>query len=83
LALADSVEAAVRSIKGINDNKIAERVDKIFQKKLSDGMLDECDLSLKEISLIKEVFVKILNSVYHERIEYPDMESDSKGVEES
>ena len=82
LALADSVEAAVRSIKGINDDKIAERVDKIFQKKLSDGMLDECDLSLKEISIIKEVFVKILNSVYHERIEYPEIGIDSKSAEE-
>jgi hypothetical protein len=74
LALADSVEAAVRSIKGINEEKIVERVDIIFKKKLQDGMLDYCDLSLKEINTIKEVFVKILNSVYHQRVEYPTME---------
>ncbi|MBF7096857.1 HD family phosphohydrolase [Alkalibacter mobilis] len=74
LALADSVEAAVRSIQGINEEKIIDRVEKIFQKKLNDGMLDDCNLSLKEIKTIKEVFIKVLNSVYHQRIEYPEME---------
>ncbi|QSX08394.1 HDIG domain-containing protein [Alkalibacter rhizosphaerae] len=75
LALADSVEAAVRSIKGINEEKIVERVEAIFKKKLGDGMLDFCDLSLKEVNIIKEIFIKILNSVYHQRVEYPTMET--------
>lgn len=75
LSLADSVEAAVRSIQGINEEKIIERVDVIFRKKLEEGMLDDCDLSLKEIHAIKDVFVKILNSVYHQRVEYPTMET--------
>lgn len=74
LALADSVEAAVRSIKGINEERIVERVQVIFKKKLEDGMLDQCDLSLREINTIQDVFVKILNSVYHQRVEYPNME---------
>lgn len=74
LALADSVEAAVRSIKGINEERILERVQVIFKKKLEDGMLDQCDLSLREINTIQDVFVKILNSVYHQRVEYPNME---------
>lgn len=75
LMLADSVEAAVRSIQGINEEKIMERVNFIFKKKLDEGMLNECDLSLREILIIKKVFVKILNSVYHQRVEYPTMEA--------
>ncbi|NTW71865.1 MAG: HDIG domain-containing protein [Eubacteriaceae bacterium] len=78
LTLADSVEAAVRSIRDITKEKIAERVEKIFEKKIAEGVLDNCELSLKDLGIIKGTFIKILNSVYHERVEYPDIDK-SKG----
>ena len=72
LLLADSVEAAVRSMEKPTINKIEQLVNKIFEDKLSDNQLDECDLSLREISTIKQTFLSILNSMYHTRIDYKE-----------
>lgn len=69
--LADSVEAAVRSIKEPNKDKITEMVNNIISDKLSSGQLNNCDLTLKDIEKIKACFLTTLNSIYHHRIEYP------------
>lgn len=71
LMLADSVEAAVRSINDPTEDKIAEMVNNIIKDKLSSGQLDNCDLTLRDIENIKKCFLKALNGIYHERIEYP------------
>ena len=78
--LADSAEAAVRSISSPTKEKIEKLVSKIIQEKLEDGQLDECDLTLKELELIKQTFIKIILGIFHERIEYPDLDvKDLKG----
>ena len=78
--LADSAEAAVRSISAPTKEKIEKLVSKIIQEKLEDGQLDECDLTLKELELIKQTFIKIILGIFHERIEYPDLDvKDLKG----
>ena len=69
--LADSVEAAVRSIKDTNRDKIKEMVDNIINSKVQEGQLNECDLTLKDIEKIKMCFLKTLSGIYHQRIEYP------------
>lgn len=69
--LADSVEAAVRSIKDPNKDKINEMVKSIIDDKLASGQLSNCDLTLKDIEKIKKCFLTILNGIYHHRIEYP------------
>jgi len=71
LMLADSVEAAVRSISEPTKGKIEEMVNNIIKSRLNEGQLDNCDLTLKEISLIRAAFLKALSGIYHQRIEYP------------
>ena len=70
--LADSVEAAIRSIQEPNKDKIKSLIDKIVQGKLEDGQLEESHLTLKEVQRIKNVFISTLLGIYHERIEYPE-----------
>ena len=69
--LSDSVEAAVRSIKEPNKDKINEMVNSIMDDKLSSGQLNNCDLTLKDIEKIRTCFLTTLNGIYHHRIEYP------------
>lgn len=71
IMLADSVEAAVRSITSPTNDKIEEMVSNIIQGKLNDKQLNNCDLTFKDLEKIKECFLKALKGIYHERIEYP------------
>lgn len=71
--LADACEAAVRSIAKPNVNRIEATVRKIIRERLYDGQLDECNLTLKELNVIGDVYIRVLSSVFHKRIEYPDM----------
>lgn len=78
IMLADSTEAAVRSISEPTKGKIEEMVNNIVKARLNEGQLDECDLTLKEIENIKKTFVKVLMGIYHQRIEYPTDKWDNK-----
>lgn len=69
--LADSVEAAVRSIKEPDKDKINEMVNNIINDKLSSGQLNNCNLTLKDIEKIRVCFLNTLNGIYHQRVEYP------------
>ena len=71
IMLADSVEAAVRSIPNPTKGKIEEMVNNIIKDRLNDGQLDNCDLTLKDLEKIRKAFLKVLSGIYHERIEYP------------
>ncbi|MFC1594611.1 HD family phosphohydrolase [Candidatus Omnitrophota bacterium] len=70
--LADSVEAASRTLTDPNPNRIEELVRKIINNKFIDGQLDECELTLKEIERIATTFIKILSAIYHTRVAYPE-----------
>ncbi len=72
MMLADSVEAAVRSITDPTSGKVQAMVYKIFKDKLEDGQLDECDITFSDVSRIRNNFLKTFGSIYHERIEYPE-----------
>lgn len=71
IMLADSVEAAVRSIKEPNEDKIKEMINNIINDKLSCGQLNDCNLTIKDVEKIKKCFLTALNGIYHHRIEYP------------
>lgn len=73
---ADSVEAAARSLPKVTHHSVEELLESIFQDRLEDGQLDECPLTLEEMSKIKESFLKTSLNMLHSRIEYPD---DEKG----
>jgi hypothetical protein len=72
MMLADSVEASVRSLQEPTEGKVQAMVYKVIKDKQDDGQLDECDLTYREVSLIRNSFLKTLSSMYHERIEYPE-----------
>ncbi|MCF7810148.1 HDIG domain-containing protein [bacterium] len=84
--LADAVEAATRSMDDHSQEAIEKTVDKLVGLRLSDGDLEECPLTLREIGIIKKTFVQELMGIYHQRIQYPsltpgdDAVTDSKGV---
>lgn len=70
--LADACEAAVRSLSRPNVNRIEATVRKIIRERLNDGQLDDCNLTLKDLNTIGDVFIRVLSSMFHSRIEYPD-----------
>lgn len=71
LMLADSVEASVRSIPEPTKDKIENMVNNIINDKINSNQLINCDLTLKDIELIRQSFLKTLDGIYHHRIEYP------------
>lgn len=72
IMLADSVEAAARTLPQHTHSKIEGLVQKIIEHKLNDeNQLDESDLTLKDIEKIEQIFVRTLTSMYHGRIDYP------------
>ena len=71
LMMADSVEAATRSLSEKNAENISELVHKIISSQMSSGQFEEADITLKEINIIKKAFIKKLLSMHHLRIEYP------------
>ena len=71
IMMADSVEAAVRSIQEPTLDKIEAMVNNIIKDKLNSNQLNECDLTFKDLEVIKACFLKVLKGIYHHRIEYP------------
>ncbi|HZK57411.1 MAG TPA: HDIG domain-containing protein, partial [Clostridia bacterium] len=72
--LADSVEAAVRSLSSPTREKVEELIEKIIKNRLEDGQLDESNITLRELDKVKKSFLKVILSIFHERIEYPDIQ---------
>ena len=70
--LADSVEAASKSLKDPTPQRIDNLVTEIIRNRFLDGELDESPLTLRDLRIITKSFVKILNSLFHARIEYPE-----------
>ncbi len=70
LMLADSVEAASRSLKNPDAQSINDLVERIINYKLEQDQLDNCDLTLKDLETIKLIFKTMLMSIYHVRIDY-------------
>ncbi len=70
--LADSVEAAVKSLPKPTPAKVEALVQRIIRERLDDGQFDECNLTLKDLNNVKNSFIKVLGGMFHNRIEYPD-----------
>ena len=77
LMLADSVEAASKSIKEPDAKNISNLVDKIIDYKLDQNQLENSDITLQEIEKIREIFKNMLMSIYHVRVDY-DIKKDKK-----
>ena len=72
ILLADSLEAATRSLTNPTATRIKTLVKEIIQKNLENGQLEECDLTLKDLDKIGDSFSRILTGMFHTRVEYPD-----------
>ncbi len=70
--LADSVEAAVRSLENKDETSVREMVHKILEGRLSDGQLGESGLTLRDVEMIETAFVHTCSGYFHSRIPYPE-----------
>jgi len=70
--MADSIEAASKSIKEPNVKLIENFVDKIINTQIEDNQFENCNITLKELNLTKKILKEKLNNIYHLRVEYPD-----------
>ena len=72
IMLADSVEAAVRSLAKPTPARVEQLVRRIIKERLNDGQLDESDLTFKDLDKVADAFVRVLSGIFHTRVEYPD-----------
>jgi membrane-associated HD superfamily phosphohydrolase len=72
LMLADSTEAAVRSIENMTPKKIEQMVNDIVEDRIKDGQLAQANITLREIEKVKKTLIDGLISIYHSRISYQD-----------
>ncbi len=73
--LADSVEAATRSLPEKSMGNIVSMIDAIVKSRYEEGQLDETNLTFGDLTRIKENFLAVLSGIYHKRIEYPVQKS--------
>jgi membrane-associated HD superfamily phosphohydrolase len=76
--LADSAEAAVRSLESPTAPKIRSIVQRIIEARMNDGELDESGLTLNDIAAVREKFIQLLTGVFHMRIPYPAQREDAE-----
>jgi len=78
IGIADSVEAAVRSMKHPTKEKIENLVRSIIHSRINDDQFSECDITMKELYIVEKTLCETLNGIFHSRIEYPDGKNESK-----
>jgi len=81
LMMADSVEAASRSLKDFTPETINNLVDKIIDSQISDGLLKEAPISFRDVETVKNTFKKRLSTIYHSRVAYPEINKDTATAE--
>jgi hypothetical protein len=75
--LADAVEASTRAIEQPTVQKIEDRIDELIKARFMEGQLDECELTLRDLTRIKSSFLKILTGIHHSRMQYPETQTTS------
>lgn len=78
LMMADSVEAASRSLKDYSRQSIDALVDKIVDGQIADGLMKDSPLSFADVETVKNTFKKRLATIYHTRVAYPELKKDTK-----
>ena len=76
--LADSVEAASRSMKSPSRESLKRMITEIFDNYLQDGQLDDADFSIKEMRTVASSFLSTLYTIYHPRVDYPGFDFEMK-----
>ncbi len=78
--LADTVEAASRTLERPTPQRISDFVATLIEEKRADGQLDECDLTLRDLKTIQGSFVRTLSATLHARVAYPGQKSEKAGA---
>jgi len=73
MMLADAVEASVRTIEEPTPQRIEDAIGELIKKRFEEGELDECPLTLKDLTRIKAAFLTVLVGAYHGRVKYPEV----------
>ncbi len=73
MMIADSIEAAAKSLNKPNNKDIDNLVESISKYKIDEGQLEESELTFEELAIVKEVFKTVLKNIHHIRIEYPKL----------
>lgn len=73
--MADAVEATSRSLKEINEKNLKEMIDKIIESQFNEKQFENADITLKDITAVKESFLQRLMNMYHARISYPELKN--------
>lgn len=73
LMMADSVEAASRSLPEYTEESIGNLVEKIIDSQVAEGFFKQCPITFKDIDVVKTVFKEKLKTIYHTRISYPEL----------
>ena len=76
--MADSVEAASRSLKEKTEENITQVVNNIIDGQMQDGRFANADITFKDIATAKQVFIELLTNIYHSRISYPKLTKDKQ-----
>ena len=80
--LADSVEARAKVESHPNPNRFRVMVHEEIQKRLGDGQLNESGLTLSDLKVIEDSFVRTLTTMYHGRIKYPSLDDDEDSTKD-
>ena len=75
LMMADTVEAATRTLKDRSRESMSKMIQKLVKDKFESGQLSESPLTFRELTEISDAFIRTLTGIYHERIEYPDLKT--------
>lgn len=76
IMLADTVEAASRSLPEFHEQSLTELVNRLVKERIDDGQLEECALTFKELGTVKKTLVKTLLHIYHARVKYPEKKAE-------
>ena len=71
--IADGSEAKVRTLKDRSADKVEEAVREIIEERMDFGQFDECDLTMKDLDVIRRTITRALAGIYHGRVEYPKL----------
>ncbi len=80
LMLADTCEAAVRAMRPASREELELLVNRLIDERVANGELDESDLTFKELQVVKNIFLQVLQGVHHPRIKYPEGATPEKQV---
>ena len=78
LMMADTVEAASRSLNEYTEESISQLVNRLIDGQVADGFFTECPITFRDISLAKQLIIARLMAIYHTRIQYPELKGSSK-----